>query len=444
MASDTLTIEEAAQARPGKGGVLRLLYVLYYGSGAAWSPFLSVYLRQVGLSGLQIGLLSGIRPAMVLLSQPLWGVAADLRGRRRTLLLTMPLAAILLLGYIWPGGFWFFLAWTVLYALLSSPVGSLIDSLVLDHLEQHPNLSYGRLRLWGAVGWALSSFAIGRAIAGQDIRLVFVYAAAFMLLGWLVAWRGTRGQGGHTPLAGERTWRGAGALFRNRRLVVLLALITFLQLGAASINTFYPIYMSELGASRPLIGTAYTLQGLSELPLYLLAAALIRRFKSGRVIALTFLVFAARMFAYSVIRAPHLAMMVEACHGFSFSLLLVASVDYINRLVPREWRATGQALFWAAYSGAGSILGNAWAGMLYDRLGVQGMFRANAALALAIAVAAVFLLREPANRSLLDSQHSDACYQGTKNGNIARLQDVIIGKLEARAEGRSRKHETDI
>ncbi len=374
----------------GRGAILRLLYVLFYASGACWSPFFSVYQRQLGLTGLQIGTVAGIRPALVLLSQPLWGVVADLRGRRRTLLVTMFLASALLLGFLWPGGFWFILAWSLLYALSTNPVSSLIDSLVLDHLDEQRNSSYGQFRLWGAVGWALAAYAVGRAIAGRDIRLIFVFAATVMGLGWVLAWRGTGGQGGRVALG--RSWRGVGALLRNGRLVAFLVLVTLVQVGAASILTFYSVYMTELGAPRPLIGLAFTVQGLAELPLYVAAAGIIRRIGSGKTLALAFLVFAARALLYSVIKAPALAVAVEASHGLSFSLLLVSSVDYVNRQVPKEWRATGQALFQAAYFGAGGLLGNAWAGLLYDHLGVQGMYRINGSLILAVAVAALALL----------------------------------------------------
>jgi PPP family 3-phenylpropionic acid transporter len=85
---------------------------------------------------------------------------------------------------------------------------------------------------------------------------------------------------------------------------------------------------------------------------------------------------------------------VEASHGLSFSLFLVSGVEYVNRQAPREWRATGQTLFSAAYFGAGGIVGNTWAGYLFDRLGVQGMFRVNGFIVLTMALLALAVLRE--------------------------------------------------
>jgi PPP family 3-phenylpropionic acid transporter len=322
-------------------------------------------------------------------SQPLWGAGADLWGRRRTLLSAMFLSTVLLLGYLGGATFLFFFAWGVLYTFLSNPVGTLLDSLVLDYLEGRPAVFFGQLRMWGAAGWAVAALLVGYAITGRDIRLIFIFGALLMLIGWLLAWRRT------SETAGDRafgqTWTGLGTLLRNRRLLLFLGMVTLLQIGAASIFSFYAVYMNKLGASRQLIGFAFTLQGLSELPLYLTAAQIIRRIGSSRTVILAFLVFATRAFLYSVISVPLFAMMVEMLHGLS----LVAAVDLVNREVPSQWRATGQSLFWAAYFGAGSILGNTWAGFLYDRIGVQAMFRVNGSLILAIALCASLFLREP-------------------------------------------------
>ena len=371
--------------------VLCLLYFAYYGSAGAWFPFLNVYLQQIGLSGLQIGTLAGIRPAVILLSQPLWGVVADLWGRRRTLLLTTLLAAVAVLGFSWRGGFWFLSGWSVLYALSSNPVGPLIDSLVLDYLEREDDLSYGRLRMWGAIGWAVVAYGAGRAIAGRDMRLIFVFAAGLMFLGWLLALRTSRETAGIVGALGSN-WRDLGPVLRNRRLLVFLALVTLMQVGASPIFTFFSIYMNELGASRRLIGLAFGIQGLSELPVYLVAAAIMRRVGLTRTLVLAFLLMAARSLLYSFIAQPALAVALQLAHG-SFSLFLVASVEYVNRLVPSAWRATGQSLFWAAHMGAGAILGNTLAGYLYDQMGIQGMYRWSGSLILAVALAAGLVLR---------------------------------------------------
>ena len=164
-----------------------LLNFLFYGSAAAWMPYFNVYLEEVGRSGLQIGTLAGIRPVVIILSQPLWGIFADLWGRRRVLLMTLFTTAFILPGYVWGVSFWFIFGWTVLESLSSSPIGPLVDSLTLDHLEERETLSYGHFRVWGSVAWTVIACAVGYAITDKDIRLTFVFAAGLSFIGWMGA-----------------------------------------------------------------------------------------------------------------------------------------------------------------------------------------------------------------------------------------------------------------
>jgi PPP family 3-phenylpropionic acid transporter len=368
-----------------------MLYLVYYCSLGAWSPFLNIYLRQIGQTGLQIGLLGSTRPLLMLFTQPLWGLAADLWGRRRTLLLAASAAALLVLGFVLGRGFGFFFAWNLLFAVFLNPIIPLNDSLTLDYLEDKPHLSYGKIRWWGAAGWGLMALIMGRLLMGRDLRLIFVAGSALLAVYCLLVWRSGRRERAGVTL--RRGWNGVGILLRNRQLLVFLALIALLQIGVSSIYTFYGIYMTEMGASSQLIGLAYTFQGISETPMYLLAGTIITRLGSHRVLPAVCALYALRVFLYAAIRNPMGALFVELMHGLTFSLYLTSSIDYVNTRIPNEWRATGQSLFWAAGSGAGSIIGSAWGGLLYDQLGVRGMFRWNGVLMAVVAIAAAILLR---------------------------------------------------
>ncbi len=368
------------------------LYFAFYGAGAAWSPLLNVYLQQMGLSGLQIGTLAGMRPAIGLLGKPLWGLAADTWGRRRTLLLLLPLAGALILGYLWRGGFWYFLIFGALYTFVAAPLGALLDSLALDQLDAHPRLTFGKLRLWGAIGWALVALGVGQAIAGWDTRPAFITAACGMLVATALAWRGLPETGGR--LGGARSWRGAAQLLRNRNLVLFLCITLLLHLGTSPIGMFYAIFMKGMGASSQLLGMAFALRAVSELPVYLGAAAVIRRVAPRRALLAALLIYALQAFLYSVIRAPVLGVLTEMLHGPSWGLLMIVSVNYVSSQVPAEWRATGQTLYAAASAGLGAIVGGAWGGFLFDWAGVRGMFRVSSLVILGLAVVAAVVLRD--------------------------------------------------
>lgn len=379
------------------GAVLSALYLLFFGSAATWFPFFNPYLLSLGLSGAQIGLLGSVRPLVVLVSQPLWGMAADAHGRRKLLILAALCTSLVLPGYYFGRTLGFILLWTAIVTTVNNPIGSMLDSVSLDQVERHKRFSYGAVRLWGAAGWAIASVVAGRLLAGRDPRMMFVFAATGFFGMFLLATRIPREP--EVQRAQGRAWAGVGLVLRQRSVVVLLVMITAMQIGTSPIFAFYSIYLGELGASQGLIGLAFSIQGLSEVPVFLASSAIIRRIGVERAIILGMCAYAIRVLLYSVIRAPELAAAIEATHGVTFSLMFVAAVHYVNAHTPAEWRATGQSLLSAAYFGVGAIVGSVVGGMLFDRVGVRMLYRIDGLYILAIAAVALFVLR-PARRSV--------------------------------------------
>ena len=74
------------------------------------------------------------------------------------------------------------------------------------------------------------------------------------------------------------------------------------------------------------------------------------------------------------------ALPIECLQGFSFTLNLIAAIEFLNISVPVKWRATGQSLFASTYFGIGAIVGNWWAGYLIDKFDVQKMFLINSGI----------------------------------------------------------------
>lgn len=384
------------------------LYLIAYAAGAAWYPLFNVYLKESGLTGIQIGTVSSVIPAVMLAAQPFWGVAADRWGRRFVLLLTLLIASLLIPGFMWNGGYLFFFLWTIGFAIFYNPYQPLMDSLALDYVEESGESSYGRLRMWGAVGWAISAPLVGRIITNRNMNLIFAIAGGLLFLSWFI---GTRVQVKKEQKGAlDVTMKNLPELLKNRQVVIFLVLVFFLAIGTTSIWTFYSVYLHDIGASRTLIGVAFSVQGISEIPFYFMGSALIRKFGTARVLLFTFVISMLRVFLYSVISLPPLAVLVDITHGVSWALFLVAAVEHINLLVPPKWRATGQSLFWAMYYGAGAILGNWWAGFLYDKVATTGLYRINGFLILVVTIAGIGLLRrdktgkEPARTGGLEGE----------------------------------------
>lgn len=367
---------------------------MLYGIGGTWSPLLNVYLQQMGLTGVQIGTISGIRPLIGVLTRPLWGMAADLWGRRRLVLLLLPIEAGLLLGYVWggSGGFPFFLALGAIYTLISSPVMSLVDSLSLDQIDRYPQLNFGQLRLWGSAGYALGALGAGQLIRDWNLRPVFLLAACGLAATAVLAWAALPRSAGKK--ASKRDWSGVKAIVHNRNLVAFMIITLLLHLGTSPMMQFYGIYMKEIGASTRLVGLGTALRAFAEIPVMMGAAVVVRRVSPRRALILAMVFYTLQAFLYSLNTHPLIGSLGEILRGPSFGLQLVVSVSFVSSQVPAEWRATGQTLYSAISGGLGGIMAGAWGGVLYDWVGVHAMYRTCGYVILGLAVVAWIVLRD--------------------------------------------------
>src|SRR6478736_7904837 len=97
-------------------------YGTYYAGIACWGPYITLYYRQLGLSGPQIGLLAAIPSIALAVLAPLWGMLADLWGIHRLILrgalACAALTALLLTGAT---GFIPILLLVILLAFVSAP-----------------------------------------------------------------------------------------------------------------------------------------------------------------------------------------------------------------------------------------------------------------------------------------------------------------------------------
>ncbi len=374
-----------------EGGLLRALYFCFYGSGGSWFPYFNIYLQQIGFTGTQIGAFASIRTVLLILCQPLWGIGADIWGRRRALLLMLLLSAVLLPGFGLGTNFWFLLGWLILFAFVFSPGQPLVDSRALDYLDRDKKSSFGQLRLWGAVGWAVFAYAVGIVIEDHDTRLIFLFGSGMLLLSWYLVLRTPKSVDGADALT--LNLQNLRPVLRNRRLLIFLILITLASVGMASTFSFFPIYMNELGASTQLIGFAFAIQGLSELPFYILAAPIMKKIGIIQALVFSLLIFSGRAFLYAFITDPAIAVASQVLHG-AFALFLVSAIACVNLLVPKAWRATGQSLLSVAHMGLGGMIGHLLAGILYDHVGIHQMFFISGTIVLITGLSALIVLRQ--------------------------------------------------
>lgn len=346
----------------------KLAYLLFFAAIGILFNYYALYLQRAGLSGTQVGIVLAVLPLARMLSQPIWGLVGDIYRLRRVILsgacFSSALAALALDR---SDSFAWLLAVTITLAILNGPIGPFCDALALEDLERASRRQeYGSLRLWGSIGFAVASLAIGALVIGESVRLiVYLYSGTMALMGLVTA---TLPDSPHDARA---TWRGSGSILRGNPLLIRFLIgTTLIGMTLGVVNSYLIIYLTDIGAAGWMSGLTFALAGVLEVPLMAYASVLIRRWGLRAVLIGGVALQPLRWLLYTVITIPLLVVPTQLFHSIAMLSLLVAGVLFTDQQLASQWRATGQTAYAAALHGIGPSIGIFAAGVIYEYAGI--------------------------------------------------------------------------
>ena len=360
---------------------LRLYYFLVIGGGGFLFPFINLFYTQQGLSGTEIGLLSTFASLAALIAAPWWGRRSDATSHPRRLLQFGLLATSLCMLALSRQTIF---AWMVLIvtldALLSVNVAPLSDVVALT-VTQQGHAGFGSVRLWGSLGWAVAALLGGWLIERTGLFTMFAgYAiCGFASIALLVAlrmprWGQPQPDRPEAPAA-ARSWRATFAeLWRDRTLLGLTLALSILWFALNGFHQFEPVFLAQLGAGETIIGLASTIGALVELPAMLWVDRLGRRYSSGRLLRMSFLLYMA--VALSVVIAPAVPVILfsHVIAGVAYSFFAVASVLFIGEVSPRGQVTTMMAIFTVTLPALIRMISGPVGGWIFDARGAYVLY----------------------------------------------------------------------
>lgn len=390
--AEPLDDQAASAAWSFAGRQVRGGYFAYFGAIGALMPFVALYYRELGYSGLQVGVLTALPPLCAAGFGPMWGAVADSRALHRWMIrVALALVAIVAFATTQVSTFMPMLLLIGLLSFVSVPIAPLLDSYGVT-VSEHTGRSYGSLRIWGSIGYMASVLIVGRLMGGDVSSLLLLAHGTLAGLALLTVLRLPQlSERQPAPLLG-----GLKTILQNRPTVLLLVVAYLLSVGAAMISIYLGIRIEEIGGTASQVGLAFAIASASELPVIAASGWLLHRLGAPRLIALATFVYMFRFVAFSTIAVPEWLLPIQALHGLSYGAFLMASVTLVHRLAGRDHAATAQALLTAVSMGFGSITGSLLGGALLDVIGTVGMFRSAAALmvvTLAVMILGTRLLR---------------------------------------------------
>ena len=344
-------------------------YIVYFVAVGAAFPYLPIHYRALGLDLGTIGLLAALSAATQLLAAPAWGSIADLFGRSR---LTLPAAAIVAAG----GAVALAMARepiAVTAAVVGLSVGLAGISPVLDartiELLGTDRARYGRVRAWGSVSFLVSAALCGPLLDARGTGALFVVYVPCLVLTALIALSvPRRSTERHASLR-----LGTSQLIRQPRMGRFLVGSLLVWAALAAVNGFYSIQIVALGGGASLVGLAWVVGALVEIPVMWTFPRLSERFGAEWLLVAGSAIFAARNFLAAIAPSGTMLVAIAPLEGAAFGLFFVGGVGFVAARAPAGLAGTAQGIF-SATTGLAAILGTGAAGLVASALTIPGLF----------------------------------------------------------------------
>ncbi|HEV2609583.1 MAG TPA: MFS transporter [Noviherbaspirillum sp.] len=367
-----------------------LFFFAYYGYVGVFSPYAGLYFADKGMTAAQIGVLMSLMQVMRIFGPNLWGWVADRQQQRVKVLRITAIAALTTFFGIFVGQtFAQFFVVMVLFHLFTSAQGPLSEALMLSEMRGDMT-HYGRIRLWGSVGFIITVTFAGQMLDRWGIQLMPWITVAMLALVMFGSLRMKESP----PQPASHDVPSVMTLLRRREIIAFFA-STFLMIAAhASLYVFYSLYLAQIGYSNTVIGLMWSLGVIMEIVFFFYQAPIFRRFGVQKMMMASLLIAVLR-FLLIGLGAESLAILLFAqiLHAATFGVHHSASVATLQRWFAGPLQARGHALFTSISYGLGGTLGGLVMGGFWDTFGSRTVYLMAAALSLAAAAAAAFSYR---------------------------------------------------
>jgi MFS transporter, PPP family, 3-phenylpropionic acid transporter len=369
-------------------GVLAFSYFVGIGLFNVYAP---LWFQSLGWSTLAIGAVGSLQAWTRVLAPYAWGWCGDhwQHGARRPTLIRIAGAAVLIaaVGLLWARSYAAVAAIVVLIFLANGAIMPLSDATLSQRLATASGMDmgrYGRVRVWGSIGFIVSATGFGALLqfAGIGALPAFVVAVSAAML--VAAWRlpsDTAPAHGAVPAAAAG---GVWTVLRRPTVRWFFAGVFLTVLAHTSLYFFFSLYMADLGYEKSAIGLLWAVAVAVEIAFFWTQGRWFARWNAQTVLiaaaAATALRFGA-MASFGGIVAVLVA--TQMLHALTFAAHHAACIATIDRHFAGRLRGRGQALYATLGYGASGVLGGVLGGAISERFGFPAVFAAAAAVSLA-------------------------------------------------------------
>ena len=340
-------------------------FFLYFAYVGLVSPYASLFFLDHGFNVIEIAVLMSMLQITRIVGPFSWGWLSDYLSNRICIIRVCAcLAALVFVCIFFLHSYFSFFIWMfVLHTILSSqmPLGetATIHALYKDNsFDQR----YGRLRLWGSIGFITMVLFAGELFQRKGIELypivgVIVLFALALITFFL-----------HEPKMERRK------MVKGELLIVLFNpdvrwfLISgfFMIFAHAALYVFYSLYLADLGYDKFQIGLFWALGVAAEVIFFYFQNKLLSRLDAEVILQGAFGIGVIRFILIAFLPITSVLIVAQLMHAATFAAHHSAATKLLQRWFTGPLQARGQAIMATVSYGLGGTIGGLCAGWIWD------------------------------------------------------------------------------
>lgn len=315
-----------------------LMYNFYYLSWALFSALISVYLMDRGFKASDVSLVVSASFLTSMITQPIIGKWNDEFDIKKVNAILFVIAAI--------GGIIFMVSNSLFMIAVSySVVLMMINGVnpVMEKIATASPYQYGKIRIWGTIGYALGSQFAGilyDLVAPQAIFIVFVLTMILCIIGLVGTEPDIKKEA-----AKENEKVKTMTLFKNKKFVYYLAICAIFYGVTNMSNTFVPSMLTDKGLDVDVTSTILSIAVFCEAPLVLFSNRFMDKIanKTLLIISISMVCLQCAVYGFDLPLIFIVLITFLAKHP-SGMLYIMINLKVINTLIDENQQITALAL----------------------------------------------------------------------------------------------------
>lgn len=349
-----------------------ILFFFYDLAFALFSVLISVYLIDKGYSASQVSLLVSIASLAAMLTQPIIGGLTDRFGMRPVNMVMFVLTCLSAALFVVAPGFWIIVG---AYSLLNLLINGMNP--VIERMATSSPYSYGSVRAWGTIGFAVGTQLTGIIYDGIGPEAPYVGVIIAILIAIFGFW-GTQPRLAETEAANldeDLEPVSTKDLVTNKKFLYYLVLEMLFSAVVGAAYAFTPAALTNhLGMEAATASTVLAIAVIVELPLLLFSARFMDRVGNKTLLLVAFGLAAIQVLPFALnLPFPVVIAITFLCKHPPAILNIMTNMKVVNTIVDPRQQITGLALV-KAFQNCGTIISNNVGGRLVDAAGYPTMF----------------------------------------------------------------------